>query len=195
MSKVSNKFITMCYENYACPNMKEFVFSCKGRPFAMLSSHQQIPVPTLSLIDFNLVQDLGMKMFDIQCSKYTFAGSKLRILGKINQTVQCVKNGKLTGNLHIKANVVEDTLTHTALPGSRWPSFYPQKLIALMTKRSRPLLLHDHLLHLLLPLHLLDFPPRQASPQSRSTPPAPRPESKLSVTSRQFLSTSRRRAT
>ena len=108
MSKVNNKFITMCYENYACPNMKEFVFSCKGRPFAMLSSHQQIPVPTLSLIDFNLVQDLGMKMFDIQCSKYTFAGSKLRILGKINQTVQCVKNGKLTGNLHIKANVVED---------------------------------------------------------------------------------------
>ena len=75
----------------------------------MLSSQrQQIPVPTLSLIDFNLVQDLGMKMFDIQCSKFTFAGSKLRILGKINQTVQCVKNGKLEGNLHIKANVVED---------------------------------------------------------------------------------------
>ena len=109
MSKVSNKFITMCYENYACPETKEFVLSCKGRPFAMLSSQrQQIPVPTLSLIDFNLVQDLGMKMFDIQCSKFTFAGSKLRILGKINQTVQCVKNGKLEGNLHIKANVVED---------------------------------------------------------------------------------------
>ena len=108
MSKVSNKFITMCYENSACPDMKEFVFSCKGRPFAMLSSQHRIPVPTLTLIDFNLVQDLGMKMFEIQCSKFTFAGSNLRILGKINQTVQCVKNGKLTGNLHIKANVVED---------------------------------------------------------------------------------------
>ena len=47
-------------------------------------------------------------MFDIQCSKLTFDGSMLRILEKIHQTVQCVKNGKLEGNLHIKANVVED---------------------------------------------------------------------------------------
>lgn len=105
MPRVSSKFITMCYDNY--PDMKEFVFSCKGRPFAMLSS-QQIPVPTLSLIDFYLVQDLGMKIKDIQCSKFTFAGSKLRILGKVSLTVQCVKDGKLQGNLHIKANVVED---------------------------------------------------------------------------------------
>ena len=95
----------MCYDNY--PDMREFVLSCKGRPFAMMSS-QRIPVPTLSLIDFQLVQDLGLKMSEIQCSKLTFAGSKLRILGKINQTVQCVKNGKLEGNLHFKANVVED---------------------------------------------------------------------------------------
>ena len=105
MPRVSSKFITMCYDNY--PDLKEFVFSCKGRPFAMLSS-QQIPVPTLSLIDFDLAQDLGMKLKDIQCSKFTFAGSKLRILGKISQTIQCVKDGKLQGNVHIKANVVED---------------------------------------------------------------------------------------
>ena len=49
----------------------------------MLSS-QQIPEQTLSLIDFNLVQDLGMKIKDIQCSKFTFADSKLRILGKVS---------------------------------------------------------------------------------------------------------------
>ena len=73
-----------------------------------MMSSQRIPVPTLSLIDFQLVQDLGLKMSELQCSKFTFAGSKLRILGKINQTVQCVKNGKLEGNLHFKANVVED---------------------------------------------------------------------------------------
>ena len=107
MSKINNKFITMCYENFACPDMKEFVFSCKGRPFAMMSS-QRIPVPTLSLIDFKLVQDLGLKLQDIQCSKFSYAGSNLRVLGKIKQTVQCVKNGKLGANIHIKANVVED---------------------------------------------------------------------------------------
>ena len=49
-----------------------------------------------------------MKMSEIQCSKFTFAGSKLRILGKISQTVQCVMNGKIEGNVHVKANVVED---------------------------------------------------------------------------------------
>ena len=95
----------MCYDNY--PDMREYVFSCKGRPFAMMSS-QRIPVPTLSLIDFNLVQELGLKMTEIQCSKFTFAGIKLRILGKIHQTVQCVKNGKLEGNIHVKANVIEN---------------------------------------------------------------------------------------
>ena len=105
MPRVSNNFITMCYDNF--PDLKEFVFSCKGRPFAMLSS-QRISVPTLSLIDFNLVRDLGMKLKDIQCSQFTFAGHKLRILGKVSQTVQCVKDGKLQGNIHIKANVVED---------------------------------------------------------------------------------------
>lgn len=73
-----------------------------------MMASQRIPTPTISLIDFNLVQDLGLKLSDIQCSKFTFAGNKLRILGKISQTVQCVKNGTLAGNIHIKANVVEN---------------------------------------------------------------------------------------
>jgi len=104
MAKVSERFVTTCYDH---PDMKEFVFSCKGRPFAMMSS-EKIPVPSLTLIYFNLVQDLGIKMTEIQCSKFTFTGIKLRILGKIHQTVQCVKDGKLKGNVHIKAYVIEN---------------------------------------------------------------------------------------
>ena len=73
-----------------------------------MMSSQRIPTPTISLIDFQFVQDLGLKLSDIQCSKFTFAGHRLRILGKISQTVQCVKNGKLSGNIHIRANVVEN---------------------------------------------------------------------------------------
>ena len=104
MPKIDNEFLTMCYDN---PDMKEFVFSCKGRPFAMMSS-QKIPVPTISLIDYKLVEDLGIKLTELQCSRFTFAGFRLRILGKIHQTIQCVKNGKLLGNIHLKASVVED---------------------------------------------------------------------------------------
>ena len=122
MPNVSDKFATMCYDH---PNMREFVFSCKGRPFAMMSS-EKIPVPSLTLIDFNLVQDLGIKMTEIQCSKFTFAGIKLRILGKIHQTVQCVKNGKLKGNVHIKANVVENlsaTFDSHSIAGTKMVKF------------------------------------------------------------------------
>jgi len=97
-------FVTLCYDNY--PDQREFVFAIKGRPFSMLSS-QRLPVPSVSLIDFNLVSDLGLRMSDLQCSKFTFGGQKLRILGRISQTVQTITDGVISGTMHIRANVVE----------------------------------------------------------------------------------------
>ena len=104
-SKLANKFITLCYDNF--PIQREFVFAMKGRPFSMLSS-QSLPVPSVSLIDFNLVNDLGLKMSDLQCAKFSFGGQKLRILGRISQTVQTITDGVISGTVHIRANVVED---------------------------------------------------------------------------------------
>ena len=104
MPKSSSDFITLCYDNY--PDQREFVFSIKGRPFSMLSS-QKISVPTTSLIDFNLVNDLGLKMTDLQCSKFTYGGQRFRILGKISQTVQTITNGVISGTVHLRASVVE----------------------------------------------------------------------------------------
>ena len=109
-SKLASKFITLCYDNF--PIQREFVFSMKGRPFSMLSS-QSLPVPSVSLIDFNLVNDLNLKMSDLQCTKFYFSGHKMRILGKISTTVQCIQDGRIFGNFHIKARVVEDL--HTKL--------------------------------------------------------------------------------
>ena len=86
---------------------KEFVFCCKGRPFpALVSPH--LPTPTASLLDYSLVRDLGLQMHDLQCQKFTFAGFKMRILGKIATTVQCIHEGVSSGTFHIKANVVLD---------------------------------------------------------------------------------------
>ena len=96
--------ITLCY-NYG--GDKEFVFSCKNRPFAVLCS-SSLPTPAASLIDHNLVMELGLKMSDLQCKKISFAGKKLRLLGKISTTVQCIKNGKMFANLHLRASVVEN---------------------------------------------------------------------------------------
>ena len=82
----------------------------KGRPFAMLSS-QRLPVPSTSLIDFNLISDLGLKMSDLQCSKFSYGGQKLRILGKISQMVQTITDGVISGTVHLRASVVEGLRT------------------------------------------------------------------------------------
>ena len=80
------KFLTLCYDH---PDQREFVFTIKGRPFSMLST-LKLPVPSTSLIDYNLVRDLGLKMEELQCMKFSYGGSRLRILGKISQTIQTI---------------------------------------------------------------------------------------------------------
>ena len=106
--KSESKFITLCYDHY--PEQREFVFAIKGRPFSMLTT-PKLPTPTSTLIDHNLVKELGLKMDDIQCSKFTFAGHRFRILGRISQTVQTVQNGIFAGMVHMRASVVEN-LSH-----------------------------------------------------------------------------------
>ena len=104
--KTSAKMFSTACQDYS-PEMKEYVFAIKGRPFAMLSS-QKLPVPPVSLIDFNLVRDLGLEMHDLQCTKYTFAGMKFRILGRVSQTLQTIHDGAIAGTAHVRANVVEN---------------------------------------------------------------------------------------
>ena len=92
-------------------NEQEYVFCVKGRPFPCLVS-PHIPTPTASLLDYQLVRDLGLKMTDLQCQKFSFCGFKLRILGKISLTVQCIHDGVSSGTFHIKGNVVLDLAKH-----------------------------------------------------------------------------------
>ena len=105
MPTKNEEFITLCYNNY--PDQREFVFAIKGRPFSMLSS-QRLAVPSSSLIDYKLVRDLGLRIDDLQCSKFTFGGQKMRILGKISQTVQTISNGIVSGTIQLRASVVEN---------------------------------------------------------------------------------------
>jgi hypothetical protein len=85
----------------------EFVVACKGRPFSILTS-PQLPTPPVNYVDYGLIHDLNLRMTDLQCRKLFFGGAKLRILGRISTSVQCIADGSPLGNIHFKAYVVED---------------------------------------------------------------------------------------
>ena len=86
---------------------QEYVFSCRGRPFVALVS-PNYPTPTSSLFDYDLIKSLGLKLTDLQCKKFFFAGNKFRILGRVSTTVQCIQNGRSTSNFHLKGLVISD---------------------------------------------------------------------------------------
>ena len=107
-SKVQTNIFTEPTMSYKYGNdEKEFVFCVKGRPFPCLVS-PHLPTPTASLLDYNLVRDLGLKMTDLQCQKFSFSGFKMRILGKVSLTTQCIHDGIPSGAFQIKANVILD---------------------------------------------------------------------------------------
>ena len=59
-------------------------------------------------MDYGLIQDLGLRMNDLQCLKLFFGGENLRILGCVSTSVQCIVDGSPLGNIYFKAFVVED---------------------------------------------------------------------------------------
>ena len=83
----------------------------KSRPFAVLVS-PNLPTPSSSYIDHHLARELGLKITDVSCKKISFAGKKLRMLGRVSFTAQCVKNGNVLGTIHFKGNVIEDFRHH-----------------------------------------------------------------------------------
>ena len=106
----------------------------------MLSS-QSLPVPSVSLIDFNLVNDLNLKMSDLQCAKFSYGGQKLRILGRISQTVQTITDGVISGTVHIRANVVEDlrkTFDCHSIAGKKMTEMLSQEIAATVSPPASP---------------------------------------------------------
>ena len=94
--------------NYTYGNKeREYVFACKGRPFvALVSPH--LPNTNSTLIDYDLIKKLGLKLNNVQCRKFCYGGHKTRIMGQVSTTVQCVQAGRITGIFSIKALAVRD---------------------------------------------------------------------------------------
>ena len=90
---------------------REFVVACKGHPFTILTP-TSLPTPTVTYLDHKLVAELKLRMSDLQCSRLHYGSKKLRILGRISTSVQCIEDGNVSGNLHMKAIVVENLCEH-----------------------------------------------------------------------------------
>ena len=80
------KYPTMSY-NY--DDKEELIFCVKGKPFPCLVS-DKLPTPMSTLLDYDMVHKLGLKMADLQCKRYSYAGHKMRVLGTVYTSVQCI---------------------------------------------------------------------------------------------------------
>ena len=61
--------VTMSYDGIS--GDREFVVACKGRSFAILTS-PIFPTPAATLVDYNLVRDLKLRISDLQGAKFRY---------------------------------------------------------------------------------------------------------------------------
>ena len=73
MPDANERYITLSYDGIH--GDREFAVACKGRPFSILTA-PTFSTPTSTLIDFNLVRDLKLRMTDLQCAKFQYGGHK-----------------------------------------------------------------------------------------------------------------------
>ena len=60
------------------------------------------------MIDLDLVLKMKIPLQRIKVERYSIMGQSVRAVGYVNQTVQCVQQGRISGNIHIQAKVIRD---------------------------------------------------------------------------------------
>ena len=86
-------------------NVKEHILVIRGRPFSILES-PNFPIPNTTYIDFKLVRELGLKVASMTYEKMTYCGQKMRKIGTVAVTAQCLVDGRVLGSIPLKATVV-----------------------------------------------------------------------------------------
>ena len=153
LDKIKYPTLKYTYED----DEEEFIFCIKGKPFPCLVS-PKLPTPTSTLLDYDVVRDLGLKMTNLQCQRYQFAGQKLRILGIVSLTVQCIVDGAMCGTTRLKAQVVQNLtkfLDVECLAGTKMAAQLKGNTICTSSGALTPPLPSQH--HLLDPAHHLAF--------------------------------------
>ena len=86
----SSEMLTSFTTKYTYENKDvQYVFACKGCTFVALV-FPNIMAPISTLIDYDFVKKARQKFTDIQCRKLNYAGHKMRTVGRVKTTVQCV---------------------------------------------------------------------------------------------------------
>ena len=88
-------------------NGSDYTFVCKKIPFAITCSQDFLHFGC-NLIDLDLVNKMKLNLRNIKVCRMEILGQNMRSVGIIKQTLQCVKNGKVTGTIHLTAKVVRD---------------------------------------------------------------------------------------
>ena len=85
----------------------DFTFVCSKIPFAV-SCSSNLPHLEHNLIDLDLVIKMKIQLKNIKVSRLHLLGHSVRAVGFVNQTVQCVHNGKISGTINLQAKVVRN---------------------------------------------------------------------------------------
>ena len=99
--------------------VKEHILVVRGRPFSVLES-PNIPTPNTTYIDYKLVKELGLKVANLTYEKMSYCGQKMRKIGMVAVTTQCLIDGRALGSVALKATVVlglSETIEADAVAG------------------------------------------------------------------------------
>ena len=87
-------------------NGADFTFVCRKIPFAITCS--ELHHGETNLIDLDLVNSMKIPLRNIRVTRMSLLGHDIRAVGRIKQTVQCVVNGQVQGNVHLEGKVVRN---------------------------------------------------------------------------------------
>lgn len=85
----------------------KYSFDCAKRVFSLLVS-PNFDKFSETLICEEIVLKMNLPMYGKKCETVSINGIKTEAVGFIKTTVQCLKNGSLSGTMYIKARVVRD---------------------------------------------------------------------------------------
>ena len=85
----------------------DYTFVCSKIPFAV-SCSSYLPHGDHNLIDQDLAMKMKIPLQRIKVERYSLMGQTVRTVGFISQTIQCVQQGRVVGNIHFQAKVVRD---------------------------------------------------------------------------------------
>ena len=88
-------------------NGADFTFMCSKVPFAVTCS-KTFHHGAYNIIDLDLVNKMKIPLQRIKVTRMQFMGENMRSVGFIDQTIQCVHQGRVQGTVHLSARVVRN---------------------------------------------------------------------------------------